>query len=73
MTRTTLISGLIAMLALAAAAADIPQHRTADGMEFYLGVVPAVIARGHFKTHAETQMHGGAPARRPARAGGIRL
>jgi hypothetical protein len=62
MTRITFIAGLIAMLALAAAA-DMPQHRTADGMEFYLGVVPAEIARGHPRTHPEPQMHGGAPAR----------
>lgn len=62
MTRMTLICGLIAMLASAAAAADMPQHQTADGMDFYLGVVPAAIARGHPKTHPEAQMHGGVPA-----------
>jgi hypothetical protein len=62
MTRITLIvGGLIAMLASAAAAADMPQHQTADGMEFYLGVVPAAIARGHPRIHPETQMHGGVP------------
>ena len=61
MTRMILFGGLIAMLASAAAAADMPQHQTADGMEFYLGVVPAAIARGHSRIHPEAQMHGGVP------------
>ena len=59
-----LMAIVLAALAIAgwAARADAAHsnwHQTVTGIEIYLGVVSAAIARGHPKTHAERAMHGG--------------
>ena len=45
------------------AAVDEP-YRTADGVQVYLGVMPAALLRAHPEPHHERKMHGGAPADR---------
>lgn len=47
----------------AKAAVDEP-YRTADGLQVYLGVMPAAVLRAHPEPHHEREMHGGAPADR---------
>lgn len=37
-------------------------HQQVDGIDIYIGVVPARIAGEHQPTHEERKMHGGAPA-----------
>ena len=36
-------------------------HQRVDGIDIYLGVVPAEMIRGHPKEHPESEMHGGVP------------
>ncbi|MGH6954667.1 MAG: hypothetical protein ACREGL_10815 [Alphaproteobacteria bacterium] len=53
---------MVAVLVLTlgpATAADPAQHRIADGIAVYLGVLPAEMIQGHGKAHAESGMHGG--------------
>jgi hypothetical protein len=45
------------------AAVDEP-FRMVDGLEIYLGVMPAAVLRAHPEPHHERKMHGGAPAGR---------
>jgi hypothetical protein len=51
----------------AAFAADSEFVKTVRGYDFYLGVMPAEIVRGHPKGHPEGEMHRGAPAGARAR------
>lgn len=51
----------LVVLAGIAIAAGSGQHKIADGMFIYLGVVPAEIVRGHPLQHNQV-MHGGVPA-----------
>src|SRR3990172_12939474 len=56
------VACVAAVLVLAlgpAIAADPAQHRIADGIAVYLGVLPAEMIQGHGKAHAESGMHGG--------------
>lgn len=53
--------------ALAAIAATVPadhstQHKVVDGVDIYVGIVPAEMVKGHPKEHPEGEMHGGLPA-----------
>ncbi len=41
--------------------AQSPYSKTVNGVTFYLGVMPAEIARGHPKEHPESTMHGSSP------------
>lgn len=36
-------------------------HQQVDGVDIYLGVLPAEMIRGHSKEHPESEMHGGTP------------
>lgn len=36
--------------------------QTVEGVDIFLGVLPAEIVRGHPKKHPESRMHGGLPA-----------
>jgi len=59
--KTVLVA--ICMVTLTAAAAkDAPENfQVVDGVEIYLGVMPAQIVLGHFKGRPESKMHGGVP------------
>lgn len=62
--RTLFDSAQLAALVMAAGlvlAANSGQRQIADGMDIYLGVMPAEIVRGHPKAHSESAMHGGMP------------
>ncbi len=36
-------------------------HQQVDGVDIYLGILPAEMIRGHPKEHPESEMHGGTP------------
>ncbi|OYW55430.1 MAG: hypothetical protein B7Y80_14155 [Hyphomicrobium sp. 32-62-53] len=57
------MAGLVTCIgnSLPARAADNPFHKTAFGIEAYLGLMPAAIIRGHPAAHPEATMHGGPP------------
>jgi len=44
------------------AADDAAQYKQSQGLAVYLGVLPAAMVKGHDPGHAESTMHGGAPA-----------
>jgi hypothetical protein len=48
-------------LVAAATAAPADTQQIVDGVEIYLGVVPAELVRGHPREHPESSMHGGVP------------
>ena len=37
-------------------------YKVVNGVEIYLGIVPAEMIRGHGRGHAESTMHGGIPS-----------
>lgn len=53
---------LLALSSWVSHADDVSQHKIADGLSVYIGVLPAEILLGHPKGHIEREMHGGAPA-----------
>ena len=67
---TRLLSAFIGVLVLllivassGRAAIDEP-YKTADGLQVYLGIMPAAMLRAHPEQDHEREMHGGAPADR---------
>lgn len=56
-----LMIGLL-MLNMSQSIAKTQLHKSANGVDIYLGVLPAEIVRGHPKEHPESRMHGGVPA-----------
>jgi hypothetical protein len=56
---------LVPVLLMLATAADVQGrrslHQRVDGVDIYLGVLPAEMIRGHPKEHPEGEMHGGTP------------
>jgi len=40
---------------------DNSRHQVAEGVDIYLGVIPAEMILGHPKLHTEAEMHGGVP------------
>jgi len=57
----SLLAVVLSIALLDAGAGHVPGHRVVDGVELYLGAVPAEMLRGHPPHHAETWMHGGQP------------
>ncbi|MFV1993143.1 MAG: hypothetical protein ACC635_04495 [Acidiferrobacterales bacterium] len=57
-----LIIGLLMFNIPQSLAAKSQLHKTLNGVDIYLGVLPAEIVRGHPKKHPESRMHGGVPA-----------
>ena len=62
--RRTLLSMALALaatpvLAFAAGAPESQTMRQADGLEIYLGIIPAAMIRGHPAQHEEATMHRG--------------
>lgn len=60
---------LLALLALLLAGISAPatadtgsDSKTVDNVLIYMGLLPAEMIRGHPPSHAESTMHGGAPA-----------
>lgn len=60
---TRLVTVLALLFAPGAQAADADHHRTADGLEIYIGIVPAEIVRKYPESSPERKMHGGKPKR----------
>lgn len=57
-----LLALLPALASWAAHADDNKQHKLADGLSVYIGVLPAEMLLGHPGDHHEREMHGGVPA-----------
>lgn len=57
-----LVIALLASVNSASAADDAAQYKQSQGLAVYLGVLPAAMVKGHDPGHAESTMHGGAPA-----------
>ena len=65
--RRTLLSMALVLaatpvLAFAAGAPESQTMRQADGLEIYLGIIPAEMIRGHPAQHEEATMHRGLPS-----------
>lgn len=52
---------VLSLLAKIALADDSENFKVADGVEIYLGILPAEVSLGHPKAHTESEMHGGTP------------
>ncbi|MDH5444963.1 MAG: hypothetical protein OEY52_05360, partial [Gammaproteobacteria bacterium] len=58
----TIFTAALMLNILPVRAADNPLHRLVDGVDIYLGVIPAEMIKGHPRHHPEGTMHGGIPA-----------
>lgn len=58
----SMLAGVLAVIAAAVPADHSAQHKVMDGVEIYVGIVPAEMVQGHPKEHPESEMHGGIPA-----------
>lgn len=56
------LGGIAALFLTGAFAADSATHKVVNGVDIYLGVLPAEMILGHPHTHTEPGMHGGVPA-----------
>ena len=61
--QATCILATLAVFAAPALSAEEhdAQHQAVDGLEVYLGIVPAAIILGYQSGHPERSMHGGVP------------
>jgi len=60
--KAALVLVATAILGPVATASDASENfQVVDGVEIYLGVIPAQIVQGHPKEHPEAGMHGGVP------------
>lgn len=57
-----MLAGVLAAVAVVVLADHSSQHKVMDGVEIYVGIVPAEMVQGHPKEHPESEMHGGIPA-----------
>ncbi len=58
----SMLAAALAAITVAVPADHSAQHKVVDGVEIYVGIVPAEMVQGHPKEHPESEMHGGIPA-----------
>lgn len=62
LSRTILVASLLLFTAASVAQDGRSLHKTVNGIDVYLGVVPAELVGAHPRAHPERDMHGGVAA-----------